>query len=323
MDSRDSFKDQKRRGDTAPDLKKQLRLKDRIIEDLKFQLRDTHRQLRRKEREICEKNRIIQNIYSSKTWKLVRLYDKFSRAISFSTKKTIRPQTQQITEERNDNKLTTAISEAKLRELDDFLRKNKDNGKNFVIIAAEYRYQEFVLMQRDNLNHRSIGLAEGLAKDNNRVLFAHIDNSFTEGAMDYGETRENIFLMHIDLLSRLMDYIFERLSDKDMPKVMIIEGLLPSLVELLSYANAHGWITIYDIVKNWEEFYLEGGQRTCNKNIEDYMARNADILTVANDTLVDKFGRFGTVEVIHNGYLPEQLMDIIGKYDNATKGLLA
>ncbi|UCF86505.1 MAG: glycosyltransferase, partial [Nitrospiraceae bacterium] len=103
-------------------------------------------------------------------------------------------------------------------------------------------------------------------------------------------------------------------------KVMLFQVSFYHAFEMISYANAHGWTTVYDIVDDWEGFYHENFIAEYDRELERYVAANSDVLVAVNHSLRDKFKDFGDIALIPNGYSPRLLNS--GKPKNLKRGTI-
>jgi polysaccharide pyruvyl transferase CsaB len=87
-------------------------------------------------------------------------------------------------------------------------------------------------------------------------------------------------------------------------KTILIEFPYPGFFRLLASANAEGWVTIYDVVDNWEAFHQGGQAPWYDKDFEAHLASTADLVCAVSPSLqarLEKHGRAGA-PLIPNGW---------------------
>jgi glycosyltransferase involved in cell wall biosynthesis len=67
----------------------------------------------------------------------------------------------------------------------------------------------------------------------------------------------------------------------------------PSLFEIVNYANACGWRTVYDVIDDWEEFHKRGQAVWFDRDMETYLLKNADVATITQNNLLKKMCGLG------------------------------
>jgi glycosyltransferase involved in cell wall biosynthesis len=104
----------------------------------------------------------------------------------------------------------------------------------------------------------------------------------------------------------------EILSDpciKTGTRLFMIDFPHPSLFKIVNLANGHGWTTIMTQIDDWEAFHQVGQASWYDRDIENYLLENSDVLVGTAPTLVQKMkqqvGR--KVHLVPNAYQPESL----------------
>ena len=185
-----------------------------------------------------------------------------------------------------------------------FLKEVNEKGKeSLIIVLSGTKFLE-------NEGQRPIRIAKELAKRGNYVLFAYWRWTHDE-CSDFGKTNDNIFLLSIDQLLNYSKQILEFEYSKEISKVFLMEFPHPSFFELISSGNSNGWITVYDILDDWDEFNKVGQAKWFDKDLEQYFVLNSDIVTAVSPALVEKIENHDTryVKLLPNAVDFEVLSD--------------
>lgn len=86
-------------------------------------------------------------------------------------------------------------------------------------------------------------------------------------------------------------------------RILMIEFPHPGFFELLAAANAEGWLTVYDVLDDWEEFHRVGQAVWYDGEIERHLIHAADAVFAINDILAARIRELGGegVQVVRNG----------------------
>jgi polysaccharide pyruvyl transferase CsaB len=86
-------------------------------------------------------------------------------------------------------------------------------------------------------------------------------------------------------------------------KNVLIEFPFPGLFEFLAMAHAEGWVTIYDVVDDWEAFYQVGQAAWYDPRFEKHLLETSDAVMAINEHLLLKIQSSGRMEcaIIPNG----------------------
>jgi len=89
----------------------------------------------------------------------------------------------------------------------------------------------------------------------------------------------------------------------------------PGLFRLLASANAEGWVTIYDVVDNWEAFNRVGQAPWYDGDFEAHVALTVDLVSSVSPSLQTRLQRLGRADacLIPNGW-PEGIEHIRGEF---------
>ncbi|MBM4267214.1 MAG: glycosyltransferase [Deltaproteobacteria bacterium] len=108
----------------------------------------------------------------------------------------------------------------------------------------------------------------------------------------------------IDQYFRLQKPLMD-LAAAGLRKVFLIEFPDAFLFEQIDLANAHGFVTVYDCVDDWEEFARAGHAHWYDPAVEAHLARHADVVVATHPRIVERLeamGRpSGRVVLVPNG----------------------
>ncbi|HEY4759507.1 MAG TPA: hypothetical protein VIH42_02900, partial [Thermoguttaceae bacterium] len=101
---------------------------------------------------------------------------------------------------------------------------------------------------------------------------------------------------------------FERLLADErlgsLKRIILMEFPHPRLMEIVNYANACAWRTVYDVIDDWEQFHKQGQAFWYDRDLETYLLQNADISTVSCENLLKKMVAMGAqrTQLIPNAF---------------------
>jgi glycosyltransferase involved in cell wall biosynthesis len=112
---------------------------------------------------------------------------------------------------------------------------------------------------------------------------------------------EGILQIPVDVLASWPEMVF-RSFQCDL-KLLLIEFPHPSFFKLLAEAHASGWMAIYDVVDDWEEFQRVGQALWYESAFEKHLIHASDAVVAVNSSLVVSLKSLGAdeVEIIPNG----------------------
>jgi hypothetical protein len=86
--------------------------------------------------------------------------------------------------------------------------------------------------------------------------------------------------------------------------LLIFEYPFPGFFSLLASSSSKGWITVYDIVDDWQDFHRVGQAPWFDYEFEKYMVNAVDLVVAANQQLAEKARGLGAEDVliVPNGY---------------------
>lgn len=278
------------------------------VKKLEFQVQELMSKL-------AEKDALLKSIYASKTWKLGQLYGRLSGSESsaykifnsflniFKRSKVYSSEAKKITEP-----VTVKASESHYSKISSFIN-DKSFKRGIFVVFAHPKISNTFSNRGDRISHRAVRLVHEFGNAGCGIVYAYTETN-REFALDEIETvNGNIIQMNIKLFFEVYKYIFENTHSSYPGRVLLIEGIHPKIPEVLGYANASNWTTVYDIIDNWEEFQKQGWRKWYCKRTEEFVVNNADIRITVSDFLKKKFSYIGDFHVVPNGYVPYQLLD--------------
>lgn len=126
---------------------------------------------------------------------------------------------------------------------------------------------------------------------NNEPFAEFPDQSLFQSPID--KTLENI--------KEIVSYDF-----KNKKKIFIITFPHPSIVEFLELLDKNGWVTIYDVRDDWEEFQKVGQAKWFDSGIEEYIVNHSDIVSAVSSPLQQKIQ---SIAINKNVYLSPNALD--------------
>ena len=87
-------------------------------------------------------------------------------------------------------------------------------------------------------------------------------------------------------------------------RMILMEFPYPGFFRLLASGNAEGWVTIYDVVDNWEAFNRVGQAPWYETEFEAHVASTVDLVCAVSPSLQARMYRFGRADarLIPNGW---------------------
>lgn len=114
--------------------------------------------------------------------------------------------------------------------------------------------------------------------------------------------RKNVLDFPVDLVMENEEYLYSSLADHK--RIFIFAFPYPEFFPLLARANGEGWITVYDVMDDWQAFHRAGQAPWYDAGFERHLANQADLLIAVNERLGAKMRELGRreVAVIPNGW---------------------
>ncbi len=276
-------------------------------ENLKKRIKELEYQVEELSDLLYQKEILLKNIYSSKTWRLGQLYGRIFGVESIWRKKlnTLRQKipflrTKPLFPKSSDNAIK--ITDKHYRIIEEFI-KMAEFKKGVIIAIANIRMRDKIHYRTDQLSHRAIRLAKEFDKMDFLTFFICRENQdfVRDESVEFIDS--NILQMHISLYLKLYKFIFDKfMSIIHKPRILLIQALFPFVVEIIANANAYNWITVYDILDNWEEFFKCGWHSWYDRKIEEFVLKNSDYRITVSNFLKKKFIDYEPIYIVHNGY---------------------
>jgi polysaccharide pyruvyl transferase CsaB len=282
-----------------------IELKNQVIAQQEHTIIEQEQIIGQKDRTINEFNSRLSQAYSrlnqicnSKTWKLGQAYGKL-----FGVESRWRQGLFKLRGQRQQAVQTPVMhegAEEEGRKLQEFLEFHS-NKKELYLLFSPAVYQDIG-------GQRGVRFAQELSKLNHPVIYIRsLQNHVRE---EVRRIDDNIIEFPLNWFGSLAHEIISSPILRDKKRIMIFQVTFQKAFEMISFANAYGWCTVYDIVDDWEEFYNENFIAEYDKEIEQYVANNADLLIAVNHQIREKFREFGDAVLIPNGYSPDLLKDV-------------
>jgi len=164
---------------------------------------------------------------------------------------------------------------------------NNPSGRVFLIFSGT--------TFTESEGQRPTRLARELARRGIPVIFAYW--RWDAAAPPQISSLPGIFCLPIDELLKDCETIFKDSRLSSLERVFMMEFPHPSLMEIVNYANAYGWRTVYDAIDDWEEFHKQGQAFWYDRDLETYLLQNADITTITCENMLVKMAAMGTEHV--------------------------
>lgn len=115
---------------------------------------------------------------------------------------------------------------------------------------------------------------------------------------------DGIVQIPIDVVNRRPEMITN--AFEGLERIALFEFPHPGFFETLSTANSAGWITVYDVLDDWEEFHRVGQAIWYDDPFERHLIGACDAAFAINDFLAGRIRELGgsRVEVVGNGLKP-------------------
>jgi len=151
----------------------------------------------------------------------------------------------------------------------------------------------------DNEGQRNIRLInEALKKGKVKIIYLYWRWNVNEPVES---EKESLFQIPIDIFNSSYANYFNIILPNKKNKIFLIEFPHEIAAKLLDVANCYNWITIYDVIDDWEEFYKLGEAGWFKKQIELRIAKNVDINIATAKRLKEKI--VSEIDVNSNYYI--------------------
>lgn len=115
---------------------------------------------------------------------------------------------------------------------------------------------------------------------------------------------DGILQIPIDVVTRRPEMLTAAFEGRE--RIALFEFPHPGFFETLSAANSAGWITVYDVLDDWEEFHRVGQAIWYDEEFERHQIGACDAVFAINSFLAGRIRELGgaAVEVVGNGLKP-------------------
>lgn len=280
------------------------------IQELETQVEELEVQLEEFKTKLAEKDFLLKEIYSSKTWKMLRLYDKYLGRNSYFGKLFLPLFNLTNIKKRKglQNKIDLYITDQFYKQIDCFIKDNNFK-KGFFLIFADPKIINKFKYRGDRFSHRAIQLIREFEKNDYGIIYVYSEKNENLDRVDV--VSKSVIQLNLNLFisDSIYKYIIDKISEKFVKKIFLIQFLCDEIPKILDYVSSLNWLTIYDVIDNWEEFYKEGWINWYSKDVEEYIVKNVKILISVSHLLEKKFSNFNKSYLIPNGYYPYKLYD--------------
>jgi polysaccharide pyruvyl transferase CsaB len=123
---------------------------------------------------------------------------------------------------------------------------------------------------------------------------------------------EGILQFPMDLAIQAPSDLFRRSFAQ--PGVVIFEFPHPDLFHIAATAHASGWVTVYDVIDDWEGFHQVRQAAWYHQGFEQHLSVTSDLVLAVNEALIQQTQAFGRAEV---DLVPNGLPSGIGRVRRA------
>lgn len=173
------------------------------------------------------------------------------------------------------------------------------NKESVIVIYAGVKFV-------DNEGQRSVRLTQEFIKKKQKVLYVYWDFSSSDWNL-YGQVNEYLYCMPRSQFLKMYKLIKPALSECDGSKLLIHVPDM-EVAKILADFVAMNYLTIYDILDDWEEFSLRGQAIWFDEETEKYILRNVYKRYAVSQGLIKKFKQYN-IQLLPNGFSKEQLTD--------------
>ncbi len=177
--------------------------------------------------------------------------------------------------------------------------------KGIFVVTSAFPFDEFY-------NQRVINLAKFLSAENWGVIFVAWRWSKDEKMLGIGqEVYKNIFQIPVDMFLENQIEMSGVVAEK---KYFVVQFPHPEFFTSALSLAKYNFKIVYEIIDEWEEFHKVGQAIWFNKNIEQAVVLNANVLTAVSKPLIEKFSSIRKdIHLLPNGYDPA----LLGKQNRA------
>lgn len=224
---------------------------------------------------------------SQSNWKLETLH-KIRKSSAYPFIRKITPQSvrESLSKEYNANLPALNKNDGCKEELIDTFIKGIKAEDKVILVFSGVRYV-------DSEGQRNIRLISEAIKKGYKIIFAYWRWDTEE---EWEESKRELIQIPIDyLMKNKMKFFNEYLLDHE-HKWFLIEFPHPQCMEVLDIANSRNWVTIYDVIDDWEEFAKLGQAVWYDKQAEIRISNMVDINIATAKKLREKI----SADLFHN-----------------------
>lgn len=137
----------------------------------------------------------------------------------------------------------------------------------------------------DSEGQRNIRLVHEAIKKGIKIIFAYWRWDTNE---ELEPSTESMLQIPIDYLYKNRVEFFQYYLVNNNNKSLLIEFPHPMVLDIIDIANCCNWITIYDVIDDWEEFSKKGQAVWYDKKVEERVVYSVDINVATAKKLKDK-----------------------------------
>lgn len=158
----------------------------------------------------------------------------------------------------------------------------------------------------DSEGQRNIRLVHEAIKKGIKIIFAYWRWDINE---ELEPSTESMLQIPIDYLYKNRVEFFQCYLNNNNNKSLLIEFPHPMASDIIDIANCCNWITVYDVIDDWEEFSKKGQAIWYDKKIEERVVYSVDINIATAKKLKDKLCRVSRDDyfIISNGVDPNRM----------------
>ena len=290
-------------------------MRDRQQSDLAMKIKQLEYEIEELTDRLSQSEKLLEDIYRSKTWKLGQLYGRLigvesvlrKRFVSFIGKVGLFPKSQSPAQA---GAVPIVVTSEYYSMVEDFIS-GCDVSTGVFIIISGIAIANRITSRTDQLSHRAVRLAKEFAAKGYSAFFVVTQQRGGLRDAPIERVDNNILQMHISVFRKMYHFIFSKLSIFEKQRILLVQSLHPVLVEVLGHANADRWTTVYDCLDNWEEFFNQGWHSWYDRRVEEFVFNNVDHRITVSPFLREKFQDYEPIHIVHNGYSPNIANDFV------------
>ena len=161
--------------------------------------------------------------------------------------------------------------------MDQFLEQIQEDEKVWLVISG--------VKYVDSEGQRNVRLVHEAMKKGIKIIFVYWRWEKNE---PINEPTTSMLEIPLDYFYEVKSLFFEKYLKDHKNKLMLVEFPHQFASELIDIANCFGWITIYDVIDDWEEFSKKGQAIWYDKKVESRIVNCVDINIATAQRLKEK-----------------------------------